>query len=81
MRRSAGSIDEVVAFCERWERERRSLPYEIDGVVIKVNRLDYHERLGTTAKSPRWAIAYKFAAEQATTVVRESTSTWGAPAR
>ncbi len=65
------SIDEVVAFCEHWEQQRRSLPYEIDGVVIKVNRLEYHDRLGTTAKSPRWAIAYKFAAEQAMTVVRE----------
>ena len=65
------SIDEVVAYCERWEEKRRSLPYEIDGVVVKVNRLEYHQRLGTTAKSPRWAIAYKFAAEQVTTVVRD----------
>src|SRR5690606_11160702 len=65
------SIDEVVAFCEHWEQQRRSLPYEIDGIVIKVNRLEYHDRLGATAKSPRWAIAYKFAAEQAMTVVRD----------
>ena len=65
------SIDEVIAYCKRWEERRRTLPYEIDGVVIKVNRLEYHPRLGTTAKSPRWAIAYKFAAEQVTTVVRD----------
>ena len=75
------SIDEVVAFCEHWEQQRRSLPYEIDGVVIKVNRLEYHDRLGTTAKSPRWAIAYKFAAEQAMTVVREIVVNVGARAR
>lgn len=63
-------IGEVIEYCERWTSLRSSLPYEIDGVVIKVNRLDYHDQLGATAKSPRWAIAYKFPAEQVTTVVR-----------
>lgn len=62
-------IDEVIAYCRRWEAARSDLPYEIDGVVVKVNPLHLYERLGTTAKTPRWAIAYKFAAEQATTVV------------
>lgn len=65
------TIDEVVDYCREWEANRRTLPYEIDGVVIKVNRLADHARLGATAKSPRWAIAYKFAAERVTTVVRD----------
>lgn len=64
-------IGEVIDICERWQAERAALPYEIDGVVVKVNRLAYYEQLGTTAKSPRWAIAYKFPAEQATTRVRD----------
>ena len=64
-------IGEVIEYCRHWAEQRRSLPYEIDGVVVKVNRFDYQERLGVTAKSPRWAIAYKFPAEQATTVVRD----------
>lgn len=56
---------------EEWEEERRKLPYETDGLVIKVNRLDLREKLGTTAKSPRWLLAYKFSAEQAETVLEE----------
>ena len=64
-------IGEVIEYCERWTALRSSLPYEIDGVVVKVNRLDYQQRLGATAKSPRWAIAFKFPAEQVTTVVRD----------
>lgn len=55
-----GDIEQVLAFCQKWEQKRGSLPYEIDGVVIKINRSDQQKRLGTTAKSPRWAIAYKF---------------------
>lgn len=58
-------IDAVIAFVEEWDSRRRELPYETDGLVIKIDRLDQRDRLGTTSKSPRWCIAYKFAAEQA----------------
>lgn len=60
-------IEEVISFVEHWDTERKNLPYEIDGVVIKLNSLDDQKILGFTAKSPRWAIAYKFKAEQAQT--------------
>jgi DNA ligase (NAD+) len=63
------SFSEVEAWCRRLERLRERLPFEADGVVIKVNEFDVQERLGLTHKSPRWAIAYKFAAQQATTTV------------
>ncbi len=62
-----GSIDEVLGFLSLWENQRKGLPYETDGVVIKVNSLQAQQLLGNTAKSPRWAIAYKYAAEQAET--------------
>ena len=62
-------IDEVSAFSEQWKQKRNSLPYEIDGLVIKVDSLVQQLSLGATAKAPRWAIACKFAAEQAETVV------------
>ena len=62
-------IDEVSAFHEQWRRKRESLPYQIDGLVIKVDSLARQRSLGATAKAPRWAIACKFAAEQAVTVV------------
>ena len=65
------SIREVFDFVNEWETKRPELPYEIDGVVIKVNALHQQERLGATAKSPRWAIAYKFKAEQAETRLRK----------
>ena len=58
----AHNMQEVFAFLDHWEQERSSLPYEIDGVVVKVNQLAYQEQLGYTAKSPRWAMAYKFKA-------------------
>jgi DNA ligase (NAD+) len=61
------NIDEVVDFINSWEEKRHQLPYDIDGVVIKVNSLDQQKLLGATAKSPRWAIAYKYKAEQALT--------------
>ncbi|MCX6333657.1 MAG: NAD-dependent DNA ligase LigA [Bacteroidia bacterium] len=60
-------IEEVIAFINHWESERKALPFDIDGVVIKVNSLTLQEELGYTAKSPRWAIAYKYKAEQALT--------------
>src|SRR5204863_4778741 len=58
---------EVVDFCRHWEEHRDDLDYEIDGVVVKVNSVELQEKLGNTAKSPRWAIAVKFRARQATT--------------
>ncbi|HEX9826909.1 MAG TPA: NAD-dependent DNA ligase LigA [Flavobacteriaceae bacterium] len=61
------SIDEVLDFIEYWDVHRFQLPFETDGVVIKVNNLKQQEELGYTAKSPRWAIAYKFKAEQVST--------------
>lgn len=65
--RLAKSMDEVLEFIEYWDHHRHDLPYETDGVVIKVNSLQHQDELGYTAKSPRWAMAYKFKAEQVTT--------------
>jgi len=70
-RRLFSDIDEVIAFCREEGEKRGELPYEIDGMVIKVNSLEQQERLGTTAKSPRWAVAYKFPAEKVVTRVRD----------
>ena len=61
------NMDQVLEFIEYWNIHRHHLPYETDGVVIKVNNLHYQDELGYTAKSPRWAIAYKFKAEQVST--------------
>ena len=63
----AQNIDEVMAFIDYWDEHRHELPYETDGVVVKVNDIHQQEELGYTAKSPRWAIAYKFKAEQVAT--------------
>ena len=63
------SIDAVFDFVNLWDSKRHDLPYETDGVVIKVNNLHQQEELGYTAKAPRWAIAYKFKAEQVSTVL------------
>lgn len=62
-------LDEVISYCQLWQDQRDKVAYEIDGVVVKVNNLKQQERLGYTAKSPRWAVAYKFPARQATTEV------------
>jgi DNA ligase (NAD+) len=64
-------IDAVIAYCEDWDAKRGKLPYEIDGVVIKVNATAIQNELGYTAKAPRWAIAYKYPARQETTVVND----------
>jgi DNA ligase (NAD+) len=64
------TIDEVVKYCLEWQQKRDSLEYDIDGMVIKVNQLKYREKIGSTLKSPRWAIAYKFPARQATTIIK-----------
>lgn len=67
------SIDEVFSYIEHWESRRQDLPLETDGVVIKVNSLDQQERLGFTAKSPRWAIAYKYKAQSVSTRLNDIT--------
>ena len=64
-------IQEVIGYCEDWDAKREKLPYEIDGVVIKVNATSIQNELGYTAKAPRWAIAFKYPARQETTVVKD----------
>jgi len=63
------TIDEVFDLCNAWEGKREDLPYDIDGVVVKVDSVEQQRQLGFTAKAPRWAIAYKYPARQATTTV------------
>jgi DNA ligase (NAD+) len=67
------SIDEVFEYVAYWDEHRHNLPYEIDGVVVKVNSLYQQDELGFTAKAPRWAMAYKFKAEQVSTTLNEIT--------
>jgi DNA ligase (NAD+) len=63
------NLDEVINYCNLWEKKREKLTYDIDGVVVKVNDISHEKSLGATLKSPRWAVAYKFPARQATTKV------------
>lgn len=67
------SIDEVLEYINYWDKNRHNLPYEIDGVVVKVNNLHQQDELGFTSKAPRWAMAYKFKAEQVSTRLNEIT--------
>ncbi len=64
------SVDEIMNYIHKWDAKRFDLPYETDGIVIKVNDLHYQNELGYTAKAPRWAIAYKFKTEQAKTILQ-----------
>lgn len=65
------NIEEVVDFCNSWEDRRKNLPYEVDGMVIKVNSFDMQRKLGATGKNPKWAIAYKFPATEVTTILED----------
>ena len=69
----AHNLEEVFEFIDFWDINRHKLPYETDGVVVKVNVIQYQEELGYTAKSPRWAIAYKFKSEQVFTILKSIT--------
>lgn len=71
LRLCTNSMEEVIAYVEQWTEKRHELPYEIDGLVIKVNSLDQRRVLGATSKAPRWAMAYKFPAEEAETRVKD----------
>lgn len=70
-RKKCADIDEVMEFVTAWTGERPTLPYDIDGIVIKVDSFAHQETLGATAKSPRWAIAYKFPAEEVMTTLKD----------
>ncbi|MBA4603054.1 NAD-dependent DNA ligase LigA [Thermoactinomyces mirandus] len=72
-RKTAETVEEMLQFIQEWRERRPELPYEIDGIVIKVDDLALREKMGATAKSPRWAIAYKFPAEEAITLLRDIT--------
>lgn len=66
-------VDGIMKFLNHWDEHRHELPYETDGVVVKVNNIQQQEELGYTAKAPRWAMAYKFKAEQASTILKKIT--------
>ncbi|MFH1288780.1 MAG: NAD-dependent DNA ligase LigA [bacterium] len=63
------SIEDVISACEKWELKRKNFPYEIDGLVVKINSYTQQDKLGSTMKNPRWALAYKFPATQAATKI------------
>ena len=65
------TIEEAIEYCNSWQKRKNELNYDIDGMVLKVNQLSLRERLGSTSKSPRWAIAFKFPAEQMTTIIKD----------
>lgn len=65
------NIEEALSFCKSWDERKNSLPYDADGIVVKVNSIAQQGTLGQVSRSPRWAIAYKFAAEQAITVIKD----------
>ncbi len=71
LNRLCHGIDEAINYKKELEEKRDTLPYELDGVVLKVDRFDYQRQLGNTTKSPRWAIAFKFPAQQATTKIKD----------
>ena len=71
--RNCDSIHDVMNYCDEWKERREDLPYDIDGVVVKVDSLRQQEKLGAVAKSPRWAIAFKFPAQQVETVLKSIT--------
>jgi DNA ligase (NAD+) len=70
VRAAVQDMDELIEFLESWREERHGLNFEIDGIVVKVDRRDYQSELGFTSKAPRWAIAFKYPPEAATTVIR-----------
>ena len=72
-RKVCESIEQVWDFCREWQEKRNSLPYEIDGVVLKIDSISQREIIGYTAKSPKWAIAYKFPPQQARTILNDIT--------
>ena len=69
----SANINEVIEFCRSWDNMRDNLSYETDGIVIKVNSIEYQNKLGRTSKSPKWAVAYKFSAKQAVTKLNKIT--------
>lgn len=72
-RQLCSNVDEVIKYCEYWDQKRHNLPYMTDGVVIKINPLSLQEKLGFTQKFPRWAIAYKYPAEEMPTQIKSVT--------
>src|SRR5262249_6822595 len=67
----AASLDEVFAYCAKWERQRHDVDYQIDGVVIKVDRYALRDEMGSTSKAPRWAVAFKYPPEERTATVKQ----------